>query len=93
MSAPTFADLKFGPRISGLAGVQARHSFDNGYEASVIRGYGSYGYEDGLYELAVMLDGRCCYSTPITDDVLGNLSEDDVTRVLGEIAALPAVAK
>ena len=83
-----FADLSFKPNRIG--GVRAVADFPNGYSASVICGPGTYGGDAGLYELAVMHDGSLCYDTPITDDVLGHLSENDVTRILGEIAALPA---
>lgn len=83
-----FTDLKFGPR-NHLAGVQARHTFPNGYEASVTQGQGTYGVGAGLYEMAVMYDGYLVYDTPVTDDVLGYLTEVDVTRHLAEIEALP----
>ena len=64
--------------------------FDNGYGASVIRGFGSYGYQDGLYELAVLgPGGRLVYDTPITDDVLGHLTPDEVNDLLDRIAGLP----
>ena len=38
-------------------GVQHTYKFPNGYGASVIRHEGSYGYSQGLWELAV-LDGE-----------------------------------
>uniref|UniRef100_A0AAU6VYQ9 Uncharacterized protein n=2 Tax=unclassified bacterial viruses TaxID=12333 RepID=A0AAU6VYQ9_9VIRU len=81
-------------------GTQVVHKFDNGYGASVIRsgqiaGFGtSYGYEDGLFELAVLEfpygdeQYSLTYSTPITDDVLGHLTEEDVIAVLAQIEAL-----
>lgn len=86
----TFEELKFRPR-PGRSGIQARYVFPNGYGVSVIRGLGSYGNERGLYELAVCVgpNQHLCYDTPITDDVLGYLTEDDVTRLLGEVEALP----
>jgi hypothetical protein len=71
-------------------GVQACIGFPNGYEASVVRHSFSYGHEAGLWELAVRHGGRLVYDTPITDDVLGRLSDDAVTAALNEIAALPA---
>ena len=83
-----FGDLEFGPHHMG--GVAARHTFANGYTASVVRFYGSYGYEDGLYEAAVIHDGSLVYDTSVTNDVIGHLSEDGVTDVLARIAALPA---
>jgi hypothetical protein len=91
--ATTFSDLQFEPHKSGLPGIQARIFFPNGYGASVIRFYGSYGYEAGLYELAVLAgeagDSEIAYDTDITDDVLGHLSEADVTAALAKIEALP----
>ena len=92
----TFADLKFQPDTR-FVGTYAKADFPNGYGASVIRfsqkfhgvQIESRGGSAGLYELAVTHRGRLCYDTPITDDVLGYLTEDDVTRVLGEIEALP----
>lgn len=85
---PTFNDLKFETR-DHVSGVQAIWTFANGYGASVIRGPYSYGGPDGLYELAVLRDGRVCCTTPLTDDVLGYLTEDEVTDALAKIAALP----
>lgn len=67
-------------------GRQRRYLFPNGYGASVINdGYGS---ESGRFELAVLKDGHLTYQTPVTDDVLGYLTEDEVEQRLDEIAAL-----
>lgn len=90
---PSFADLDFGPHITVPGGIHATTFFPNGYGASVVRNAYSYGGDQGLYELAV-LDGDAktwslTYKTPITEDVLGSLTPEDVTRVLREIAALP----
>ena len=86
----TFDDLDFGPRQVG--GIQAVVFFDNGYGASVIKGYGSYGYAQGLYELAVLKtdeDGwDLCYDTGLTEDVEGYLTPEDVTSWLNRIEAL-----
>ena len=84
-----FSMLQFGAHPN-WPGVRAVQEFPNGYSASVIRSPYSYGGEFGLYELAVMSGGSLDYSTPITDDVLGRLSEDEVTAALQQIAALPA---
>ena len=62
-------------------GTQVVHKFDNGYGASVIRHSFSYGNDRGLFELAVLKfipdtdDFDLDYDTPITDDVLGSLTE------------------
>jgi hypothetical protein len=85
----TFNDLEFKQDIQrGLNA--ARVMFDNGYGASVVVGPYTYGGEDGLYELGVLgKDGKLTYDTPVTDDVKGYLSEDDVTRLLEQIQLLP----
>ncbi|NBW77279.1 MAG: hypothetical protein EBR34_16025 [Sphingomonadaceae bacterium] len=62
--------------------------FNNGYGASVIKTDRSYGGKDGLYELAVIYNNDICYDTPITDDVLGYLTEGEVTDLLQKIEAL-----
>jgi len=73
-------------------GVQKLYKFHNGYGASVVRHSFSYGEDKGLWELAVIrYNGDhfdIDYSTPITDDVLGYLSEEDVDTILDKIAAL-----
>ena len=64
------------------------YKFSNGYGASVIQSEYSYGHEYGLYELAVLKDGELCYSTPITGDIIGYLTADDVTEYLQQIEKL-----
>lgn len=63
--------------------------FDNGYGASLIKCPGSYGYDDDLWELAVLKDGQLCYDTPITDDVIGRLNDPEADAILEEISRLP----
>ena len=88
----TFEELHFYPRL-GLEGIQATTFFPNGYGASVVKGFGAYGVEQGLYELAVVqvVGGgfRICYDTSVADDVKGHLTPDAVTKLLEEIEALP----
>jgi hypothetical protein len=88
-----FSDLDFQPHPNyHNTGVQGKHFFDNGYGVSVVRFPGSYGSEEGLYELAVLKgvadDWNICYDTPITEDVLGHLSEDEVEVLLYEVENL-----
>ena len=70
-------------------GVQHIFQFPNGYGASVVKHEFSYGGKNGLWELAV-LDGQgdLCYSTPITNDVIGHLSNEEVILKLNEIRGL-----
>ena len=84
----TFNDLEFKQDLQrGLNA--ARIMFDNGYGASVIIGPHTYGGEDGLYELGVLgKDKKLTYNTPVTEDVKGYLSEDDVTKLLEQIQKL-----
>lgn len=67
--------------------------FTNGYGASVVKGPGTYGEAEGLWELAVLKRGKegwlICYDTPITDDVIGYLTEAAVDALLQKIAKLP----
>ena len=84
----TFNDLEFNELDSFYNGVQARVIFENGYGASVVKHDYSYGGKDGLYELAVIKDDDLCYTTPVTTDVEGYLSEEDVTELLKQIQEL-----
>jgi hypothetical protein len=85
----TFNDLEFNEHPNLLGGVQARIQFENGYGASVVCTPYTYGGDKGLYELAVLdSDGNLTYDTPVTNDVEGYLSEDDVTNLLEQIQQL-----
>jgi len=83
------------PKEEGTSWLNERYvfQFPNGYGASVIRSPYSYGGPDGLYELAVLKNGKINYKTPITDDVVGWLTPDEVTELLGQIQALPGKKK
>ena len=76
------------------SGVQWRCTFQNGWGASVVRLLigpmgGSYGAEDGEWELAVLgKDGRINYDHPVSKgDARGRLVVEMVDRLLAEIAA------
>ncbi len=69
-------------------GHQAVFKFENGYGASVIEHDHSWGIE-----LAVLLFTKddnftLCYDTPITSDVIGNMTEDEVKETLQQIKEL-----
>lgn len=63
---------------------------------------GSYGVEGGRWELAVLRftgegvsfddphNWGLTYDTPITDDVIGHLDDDEVQAILAQIRDLPA---
>lgn len=85
----TFNDLEFHELGNDGFSIRARLEFDNGYGASIIKTKFSYGGPAGLYELAVLdSTGDVVYDTPVTDDVLGYLTEDDVTEALKQIQEL-----
>ena len=71
-----------------FGGLAYEFKFDNNYGASIIKHGGSYGNKDDLFELAVLYDGYITYSTEITGDVLGWLTNDDVLFYLSEIKDL-----
>lgn len=75
-------------------GVQYLFKFENSYGASVIKRHGSYGHSKDLWELAVIKfeddDFYLNYDTPVTDDVLGWLTDEDVRKLLGRIKNLTA---
>lgn len=65
-----------------------RFKFENDYGASVVKHDYSYGSKRDLFELAVMEGNELCYSTPITNDIIGYLSNDEVLTLLKKIKAL-----
>ena len=70
-------------------GFQKLYSFDNKYGASVIKHEHSYGFAEGKWEVAVLdSQGKICYTTEITDDVIGYLTWSEVSEVLRKIEAL-----
>ena len=84
-------------KISGLAkinnGVGLTVEFNNGYGASIVCHDMSYGGplvegENNLYELAVLHNDELCYDTPITDDVLGWQTIEEINETLKKIKEL-----
>jgi hypothetical protein len=67
---------------------QKVYKFDNGYSASVVSNAMTYGGNEGLFEVAVMKDGKIVYDTPVTNDVVGWLDFAGVANILAEIKAL-----
>ena len=87
-----FSDLDFQPHEDWNDGVQAIHLFENGYGVSVIRTPFSYGGPNGLYEVAVIRGNsdnwQITYDTPITGDVLGWQTPQDIDDVLNRVQSL-----
>lgn len=75
-----------------LGGAHYVFKFDNGYGASVIKHRGSYGHEDDLWELAVVKfdgdDWKICYTSEISDDVIGWQTDEDIRVLLERIQSL-----
>ncbi|PCI28945.1 hypothetical protein COB55_03140 [Candidatus Wolfebacteria bacterium] len=72
----------------GMARV--RIIFNNGYVASLISGQRVFSDSISPYEIAIMdKNEKLVYDTPITDDVLGYLTENQVLDYLEEISNLP----
>ena len=83
-----FKQLNFNPHPMGM-GKQYVVQFLNGYGASIVQGPHTYGGDKGLYELAVLgANGEITYDTPITNDVLGYLTEEEVEKTLFDIKNL-----
>jgi hypothetical protein len=84
----TFNDINF-EKHEELGGVVGRITFGNGFGASVVSHIMSYGGKLGLYELAVLdKNEELTYDTPVTNDVLGHLTPEEVTNYLIKIQEL-----
>lgn len=86
-----FSEIEAAMHEHNYGGQRAWLMFPNGYGASIICTSFSYGSPDAPWELAVMTKDGVCYDTPLTDDVIGHLSESDVVRICGEIFNLPSI--
>jgi hypothetical protein len=73
-------------------GIQYLAFYPNGYGASIVQHQFSYGRDRGLWELAVIKGNEeewdICYTTPITSDVKGFLTESEVNELLTRIESL-----
>lgn len=82
-----FKDLQFKPHSIGN-GLQATMNFDNNYGVSVVKFNGSYGFNNDLWEVAILYKDALTYNTDITDNVLGYQTDQDVTDVMEKVQAL-----
>ena len=69
-------------------GFRYRFDFPNGYSASVVKHKFSYGSERDLWELAIMKGDEIVYDTPIADDTIGWLTDEQVDELLNAIRKL-----
>jgi hypothetical protein len=85
-------DFKEFKQIKLYDGIQYLAFFPNLYGVSIVKSEWSYGGKNGLWELAVLEGGEdeweLTYNTPITGNVLGYLTEDEVNEIVDKVIAL-----
>lgn len=73
-------------------GIQAREFYPNGFGVSVIQSPGTYGSDEGKYELAVLKgneeSSEITYETDITNDVIGWLSLEEAREIADQVKNL-----
>lgn len=69
-------------------GIHYVANFATGFGISIIKHSSSYGHEDDLWEIAVLKDGKLFYRTPVADDVVGWLNDEQVLSYFIRIAKL-----
>lgn len=90
----TFKDLDF-KSYPCANGKQARMDFPNGFGVSIVQfkignSWASYTSNEDEWEFAVFHDGHLCYTTPITEDVIGHQSDKQITELMARVQQLPA---
>lgn len=90
----SFAKLEFVTHFNNPDTEIAGLDFDNGYGVSVVTGVLALGTSDKAhegsapYEIAVTKNGKLCYDTGITNDVIGYCTEDEVTEIMKKVLCL-----
>lgn len=74
-------------------GKQYIFKFENKYGASVVKNIYSYGYDNDLWELAIIKFNNdesfeIIYDTELSDDVIGYLKDEEVCKYLQQIKEL-----
>lgn len=81
-----YANLPGRP-VQDFGGVRYRFEFPNGYGASVIKRWGSYGYEDDLWEIALLNKyGELAYEYDFDVDVIGYCTDEEIDELLTKIS-------
>ena len=75
------------PTIFGNYAEHYIFTFPNGYGASVIYNKVSIGREQHKYELAVLKNDEIYYGSPLTEDVIGGCSINEINDILDNIAS------
>jgi hypothetical protein len=87
-----FSDIKFKPHSMGV-GLQGTIFFPGGYGISCVRfkspfgdRYMSYTSNEDEWEVAILkgneTDWEICYDTPLTNDVLGYQTKEDIEEIM-----------
>ena len=89
----TFKDLEFKkhPIASGKMfkdAKQALMNFENGFGVSVVLGNCFYSNDDDTYEVAVMFKNSVCFTTHITNSVIGFQTQEDVSEIMKQVQEL-----
>lgn len=88
LSIENTAYLLDGYPIQRTDNSQYKFKFPNNYGASVVKHPYSYGYNQDLWELAILKNDEICYDTPLAEDVIGYLSDEAVNDLLNQIRSL-----
>lgn len=91
-----FKALKFKPHKIDPLNRVAQMFFPNGYGISVVSNnilnYKDNYFDEDIWEVAVLKgtedNYQLCYDTEITDNVISDLTKDDVTELMQRISAL-----
>jgi len=92
-----FENIKEGPPSlmkfkDGRATYTGVGNFSNGFSLSVVRHSGSYGGEQGLFEIMLMRNDKPISLPPITeegDTIKGFLTEEQVNSIIADTRDLP----
>lgn len=75
--------------------LQASHTFENGYNISVVTGGGLYGdineqsFKDSTFEIAAFDPDRNFIKLTLHDDVIGHQSADEVSEIMVKLCDDP----